>query len=209
MTWPELQTMFRCQYSKIGNTREQLFHAWRSFHYDENVETPDAYVIRIKQVARLLGYEDLQVLEVFKNTVPNRLYWVLFSIDNLHNAVKTAKRFLTKEKIDRQMTGQSSTPFMKLTDKKRKSVTFDAKDALEKTSENMEQMMALMDKMYIKLEQKDVPYKPQIYQRGRGQNHRQFNRGNNWRGYRPLSRNCNEGNRGYGHGRSNFQRGNF
>ena len=209
MTWPELQTMFRCQYSKIGNTREQLFHAWRSFHYDENVETPDAYVIRIKQVARLLGYEDLQVLEVFKNTVPNRLYWVLFSIDNLHDAVETAKRFLTKEKIDRQMTGKSSTPFMKLTDKKRKSVTFDAKDALEKTSENMERMTALMDKMYIKLEQKDVPYKPQIYQRGRGQNCRQLNRGNNWRGYRPFSRNHNEGNRGYGHGRSNFWRGNF
>ena len=66
MTWPELQTMFRCQYSKIENTREQLFHVWISFHYDENVETPDAYVIRIKQVARLLGYEDLQVLEVLK-----------------------------------------------------------------------------------------------------------------------------------------------
>ena len=31
--------------------------------------------------------------------------------------------------------------------------------------------MALMDKMYIKLDQKEVPYKPQIYQRrGRGQN---------------------------------------
>ena len=77
MTWPELQNLFRSQYSKIGNTREQLFHAWRSFNYDENVETPDGYVIRIKQVARLLGYEDLQVLEVFKNPVPNRLYWVL------------------------------------------------------------------------------------------------------------------------------------
>ena len=66
MTWPELQTMFRHQYSKIDNTREQLFHAWRSFHYDENVEMPDAYVIRIKQVARLLGYEDPQVLDVLK-----------------------------------------------------------------------------------------------------------------------------------------------
>ena len=98
MTWPELQNLFRHQYSKIGNTREQLFHAWRSFHYDANVETPDAYAIRIKQVARLLGYEDLQVLEVFKNTVPNRLYWVLFPIDNLHEAVETAKRFLTKKK---------------------------------------------------------------------------------------------------------------
>ena len=107
------------------------------------------------------------------------------------------------------MTGQSSTPFMKLTDKKRKSVTFDAKDALEKTSENMERMTALMDKMYIKLEQKDVPYKSEIYQRGRGQNWRQFSQGNNWRSYRSFSRNHNEGNRGYGLGRGNFWRGNF
>ena len=174
MTWPDLQNLVRCQYSKIGNTREQLFHTWRSFHYDENMETPDAYVIRIKQVARLVGSEDLQVLEVFKNTVPSRLYCVLFPIDNLCDAVKTAKRFLTKEKIVKQMTGQSTTPFMKLTEKKRKSVTFDARDALEKTSENMERMMARMDKMYIKLDQKEVPYKPQIYQRGRGQNRRQF-----------------------------------
>ena len=128
MMWPELQNMFRHQYSKIGNTREQLFHAWRSFHYDENVETPDTYVIRIKQAARLLGYEDPQVLEMFKNTVPNRLYWVLFSIDNLCDAVETAKKFLTKEKINRQMTGLSSTPFMKLSDKKRKSVTFETKE---------------------------------------------------------------------------------
>ena len=85
----------------------------------------------------------------YKNTVPNRLYWVLFPIDNLCEAVKTAKRFLTKEKIDRQMTGQRTTPFMKLTEKKKKTVTFDARDALEKTSENMERMTALMDKMYI------------------------------------------------------------
>ena len=99
MMWPELQNMFRHQYSRIGNTREQLFHAWRSFHYDENVETPDTFVIRIKQVARLLGYGDAQVLEVFKNTVPNRLYWVLFPIDNLCDAVETAKRFLTRKRL--------------------------------------------------------------------------------------------------------------
>ena len=105
MTWQELQNQFRRHYSKLGNTREQLFHSWRSFDYDENVETLDAYVTRIRQVVRLLDYGELQVLEVFKNTVPNRLYWVLFPIDNLREAVETAKRFLTKEKIDRQMTG--------------------------------------------------------------------------------------------------------
>ena len=171
MMWQELQNQFRRQYSKLGNTREQLFHVWRSFHYDENVETPDVYVTRIRQVGRILGYGEPQVLEVFKNTVPNRLYWMLFPIDNLCEAVETAKRFLTKEKIDRQMTGQSSTPFMKLSDKKRKTVSFDMRDILERNSDNMEWMTALMDKMYIKLDQKEAPYKPKIYQkRGRGQN---------------------------------------
>ena len=64
---------------------------------------------------------------------------MLFPVDNLHEAVETAKRFLTKEKIDRQMTGQSSTPFMKLSDKEsRKTVSFDARGLLERNSKNME-----------------------------------------------------------------------
>ena len=113
--WQTLQEHFRQQYSKIGNTREQLFHAWRSFHYNENSEIIDAYVNHIRQVVTLLGYEELQVLEVFKNTIPNRLYWILYPIDNLRLAVETAKRVLTKEKIDRQMSRQSSTTsFMKV-----------------------------------------------------------------------------------------------
>ena len=46
--WKDLQHMFRQQYSKIGHTREQLFHAWRSFHFDENTQTIDAYVYCIR-----------------------------------------------------------------------------------------------------------------------------------------------------------------
>ena len=66
------------------------------------------------------------------------------------------------------MTGQISTLLMKLSDKKgRKTVLFDARDVLERNSKNMEQMTALMDKMYIKLDQKEVPYKPQINQKKR------------------------------------------
>ena len=69
-------------------------------------------------------------------------------------------------------------------------------------------MMVLMGKMYIKLDKKEVPYKPQIYQRGRGQNRQRFRQGNNWRGYCSFSRNHIESSRGYGR-RGNFQRGNF
>ena len=88
---------------------------WRLFHYDENVGTIDDYVTRIKQVAALLGYGELQILEVFKSTLCNKLYCVMFAIKDLRQVVDTAKRFLTKEKIDRQLSGWSakSTQFNK------------------------------------------------------------------------------------------------
>ena len=55
-TWAQLQNLFRQRYSRLGNTQEQLFHVWRSFTFDENTETIDSCVIRIRQVANLLGY---------------------------------------------------------------------------------------------------------------------------------------------------------
>ena len=101
--------LFRQQYSKIGNTREQLFHVWRSFSFNENTETIDAYVTHIRQVAPPLGYGKPQILEVFKNTLLTKLYWILFPIEDLRQVVVTAKMILTKEKIDRQLSGQSSS----------------------------------------------------------------------------------------------------
>ena len=54
--WQELENLFGQQYSKIRNTREQLFHAWRSFNCDKNTEIIAAYVHCIRQVAALLSY---------------------------------------------------------------------------------------------------------------------------------------------------------
>ena len=109
--------MFRQQYAKLGNTREQLFHTWRSFHFDKYTKIIDTYVMHIRQVAALSGYWEPQILEVFKNTLPTRLYWVLFPIKNLRQVVETVKRIFTKENIDRQLARQSSsTPFMSVRD---------------------------------------------------------------------------------------------
>ena len=79
----QLQNLFRQRYSKLGNTHEQLFHAWRLFTFNENAETIDSYVTGIRQVATLLGYGEPQILEVFKDTLPTKLYWILFPIEDL------------------------------------------------------------------------------------------------------------------------------
>ena len=38
------------------------------------IQTVDGYVNIIRQVSPVLGYGELQILEVFKNTIPNRFY---------------------------------------------------------------------------------------------------------------------------------------
>ena len=97
---------------KNRQLREQLFHTWQSFHFMKIQRTLDAYVTCIKQVATLLGYGEPQILEVFKNTLPTKLYWVLFPIDDLRQMVETAKRILMKEKIERQLTGHLHLPHL-------------------------------------------------------------------------------------------------
>ena len=115
----------------MGNTHEQLFHAWGSFTFDENTESIDSYVIRTRQVATLLGYGEPQILEVFKNTLPTKLYWILFPIEDLRQAVETAKRILTQEKLDKQLTGQTSTsPFMSVRDGTDRRVSFNTREEL-------------------------------------------------------------------------------
>ena len=61
----------------------------------------DSYILKVKQVASLLNYGEPEILELFQNTLPNKLYWILFPINNLREAVDIAKRVLNKEKLDK------------------------------------------------------------------------------------------------------------
>ena len=189
--WPELQNLFRQYYSKVGNTQEQLFHAWRSFTFDENTETIDAYVTQIRQVATLLGYGEPKILEVFKNTLPTKLYWILFPIENLRQAVEMAKRILTKEKLDKQLMGQTSTsPFMSIREGVSRRVAFDTKEELE---DKIVKLMVMIGKLVAKDNKRNRPFKPQIHKNRRPQPPGQ-NRGYSQRSYQNRTRVDNRAN---------------
>ena len=181
--WPQLHDLFRQRYSKLGNTHEQLFHAWRSFTFDENTETIDSHVIWIRQVATLLGYGEPQILEVFKNTLPTKLYWILFLIEDLRQAVDTVKRILTKEKLDKQLTGQNSTiPFTNVRDGTERKVSFNTRDEL---GDKINKLTLVMSRLAANDSHETRPFNPQIY-KSRGQN-RSYNQGSYQN--RPDSRN--------------------
>ena len=163
--WPTLQNIFRWQYSKIGNTPKQLFHAWRTFKFDENTDTVDSYVLMMSQVVEMLNYGEMQILENFKNTLLYRLYSTLINVNNLRDAIDLAKRVLTKEKLDRQLTGQSSTPFMKASSNDshspqnhhKKGVTFDTMETLQRNSDCIDRLTLLVSDMKMTMDRKQSP----------------------------------------------------
>ena len=170
--WPTLQNKFQWQYLKIGNTPKQLFHAWRTFKFDENTDSIDSYVLRMSQVAAMLNYGEMEILENFKNTLLYQLYSTLINVNNLRDAIDLSKRVLTKEKLDRQLTGQSSTPFMKAASNDnhppqnyhKKGVTFDAMEMLERNSDCIERLTLLVSDMKMTMDRKQLPCKPKVYQ---------------------------------------------
>ena len=58
MDWNALQTCL-----EFGSSREQYFHMRRNFCYDENEDTIDSYILKVKQVASLLNYGEPEILE--------------------------------------------------------------------------------------------------------------------------------------------------
>ena len=178
LDWAALQEHFRQQYSKFGSTREQYFHVWRSFHFDENIDAIDSYINRVTQVVALLNYGEPQILELFKNTLPSWLYYMLYQINDLRTTVETAKRVLTKEKLDKQKMGQiSASPFMKATKESKKKgnekgVSFDALDTIDRHSNSMDMLASLVSKLDMKLDKQETQYRLKVYQ-GRNRGHRE------------------------------------
>ena len=59
--------------------------------------------MQVRQVATLLGYGEPEVLEVFKNTLPTKLYWIFFPIEDLssRNSKKNIDQGKARQAIDR------------------------------------------------------------------------------------------------------------
>ena len=68
------------------------------------------------------------------------------------------KRILTKEKIDKQLAGQTSlTLFMSMRDGYNKSITFNATDSIE---QKIDKLMTMMGKLVTEDEEQNKPFKP-------------------------------------------------
>ena len=191
------------------------------FPFDEATGTIDGYIHKVKQVAALLNYGDPQILELFKNTLLSRLYYMLYQIDYLRMVVETTKRLLTKEQRDKNSGQATTSPFMQTkqdnskskskSDKNEKKVSFSAVEAIERTTDSIERLASLMDKMDTKLDRREDQYRPRIYQgRNRGRSYRQNNsRSRNSSYSRDQYQNSYRGRGNYNRGGNRKYRSNY
>ena len=95
---------------------------------------------------------------MFKNTLPTKLYWILCPIEDLRQAVETAKRILTKEKLDKQLAVQSlCTPFMSIKDGHYRKVSFDTRDEL---GDNIDELAVMIGKLATKESGSNRQFRP-------------------------------------------------
>ena len=104
--------------------------------------------------------------------------------------VKTAKRILTKEKLDRQLNRQTSCiPFKSIRDGHHRKVSFDTKKEI---GDKIDKLAVMIGKLVARDSRTGRQFKPQIHQgRGRGQN-----RNYNQRSYQNRHRSNNRSNSG-------------
>ena len=125
----------------------------------------------------------------------------MFPIEDLRQAVETAKRILTKEKLDKQLTGQTSTsPFMSVRDRTDRKVPFNTREEL---GDKIDKLTVIMSKLATKDIHERKPLKPQIY-KSRAQN-RAYGQG----GYQAWSDSGSRGQITNNNSRLNYKSNNF
>ena len=111
----------------------------------------------------------------------------------MREAVDVAKRVLTKEKIDRQLSGQSgaTTPYMKVDvhHSNRKIMSFSTQYRIR---EQLDSLTSMVYSMSIQKEGSSISFKPQI--------HQQRKRGQNWENFVDRDR-----NRSFSRDRGNYR----
>ena len=86
------------------------------------------------------------------------MYWILFPIEDLRQVAETAKRILTKERLDKQLTRQASTSlFMSIRERASRKESFDTRDEL---GDKIGKLTVMIGRLAAKDNNEIRPFKP-------------------------------------------------
>ena len=72
--YKNMLSLFMTEHNPIGSSREQQIMAWKTLKWDPSKEMLDDFVYKFRRVAKELGYDADDILEVFNCCIPSHLY---------------------------------------------------------------------------------------------------------------------------------------
>ena len=127
----QMLSAFTTEHNPIGSTKEQQIMAWKNLKWDPSKEKLDDFVYRFRRVAKELGYNADENLEVFSCCVPSHLYLYLKGATSIKEAMENIKRACALGAVSAQGPTMIETqaapvvPFMHMNDRHNlKTVSF-------------------------------------------------------------------------------------
>ena len=121
--YKQMLSAFTTEHNPIGSTREQQIMAWKNLKWDPSKEKLDDFVHRFRRVAKELGYNADENLEVFSCCVPSHLYLYLKGATSIKEAMENIKRACALGGVSAQGPTMIETqtapvvPFMQMNDR--------------------------------------------------------------------------------------------
>ena len=129
--YKQMLSAFTTEHNPIGSTKEQQIMAWKNLKWDQSKEKLDDFVYRFRRVAKELGYNADENLEVFSCCVPSHLYLYLKGATSIKEAMENIKRACALGGVSAQGPTMIETqaapvvPFMHMNDRHNlKTVSF-------------------------------------------------------------------------------------
>ena len=160
--YKNMLSSFTTEHNPIGSTREQQIMAWKTLKWDLTKEKLDDFVYKFRRVAKELGHNVDENLDVFSCCVPFHLYLYLKGAITIKEAMENSKRACALGGVSVQATpapAETKTtpavPFMQLTQRQnlktvslKDEIVKEVKDSIEMNDmkSTLEKLTQVMEK---------------------------------------------------------------
>ena len=149
--YKRMLSSFTTEHNPIGSTREPQIMAWKTLKWDPSKEKLDDFVYKFRRVARELGYDADDNLEVLNCCVPSHLYLYLKGATTIKEAMENIKRASALGGVSVQATPSPTetkaapvVPFMQM--KTLKTVSIQEDVVKDNMANNLDKLSQIIDK---------------------------------------------------------------
>ena len=166
LSYNELEERFILKYNSTCHVKRDLAMTWESLKFDHTKQEIMDFIRQVKEIARLLGKNDTDIVRRLKDSMPTQVYFSILQMKNLPEIVECLEEIFESSRHMSQLGSSATTPttqaittkppLFAIEEREQKQVSF----ALDQ-SKQMSQLIEQVTNLCAVIDQKsEKPYKP-------------------------------------------------